>query len=299
MPKKPIPAKGKTQKHLEGGRGTGGQQVARVPLPSSTAVTQTSAMDRIAANAGAGFEKVTRDDLAIPRFTILQSLSPQVNKRGDDYIDGAEAGMILNTVTGDLYDGEKGVELVIVDFTRSDIEWIPRSAGGGFVKNHGAGSNILAQTKRDEKTGANVLPGGHEIVSTAEYFAFHITEEGWDEKIVVSLAKSDLAEARRLNTVASSYQVDVPNGSGGTKKIRPAYYHRSYVFATVPKENDMGNWFGWKIGIGRETLTMDDGEALYDAASAFRQAVSSGKAKGVDPAAAPAAGGGSTDDSPM
>jgi len=43
-----------------------------------------------------GFGGVDSADIALPRFTILQALSTQVNKRHADYIQGAEPGMIMN-----------------------------------------------------------------------------------------------------------------------------------------------------------------------------------------------------------
>ena len=63
-------------------------------------------------DAQGGFENMGADDYALPFLRILSQLSPQVNKRDSKYIDGAEAGMIYNTVTSELYDGEKGINLL-------------------------------------------------------------------------------------------------------------------------------------------------------------------------------------------
>ena len=57
---------------------------------------------------GVGFSEVTTEDLAIPFLRVLAQLSPQVNKRDGAYIEGAEAGMIYNTVMNEVYDGEEG-----------------------------------------------------------------------------------------------------------------------------------------------------------------------------------------------
>ena len=83
--------------------------------------------------AGAGLEEVTTEDLAIPFLRILAQLSPQVNKRDGAYVEGAEAGMIYNTVSNEAYDGEKGVLVVPCYYNRRFIEWQPRSSGGGYV----------------------------------------------------------------------------------------------------------------------------------------------------------------------
>ena len=65
-------------------------------------------------DAGVGQETMSRDDYMIPRLQVLQSLSPQVNKRDGSYVEGAEAGFIYNTVTQEAYDGEKGIVVVPV-----------------------------------------------------------------------------------------------------------------------------------------------------------------------------------------
>ena len=53
-------------------------------------------------NSQRGSEDVTIDDLTIPRVDIIQDLSPQHKKNKPEYIEGAEVGMLFNTVTGKL-----------------------------------------------------------------------------------------------------------------------------------------------------------------------------------------------------
>ena len=54
-------------------------------------------------NAGKGLQNISNDDITIPRLAIIQSGSPQRKKKDEKYIDGADEGMIFNTVTNDLY----------------------------------------------------------------------------------------------------------------------------------------------------------------------------------------------------
>ena len=89
--------------------------------------------DFFAAYADAGLEEVTTQDLSIPYLRILAQLSPQVNKRDGAYVDGAEAGMIYNTMENAVYNGDEGVTVVPCYFRRVLVEWKPREKGGGFV----------------------------------------------------------------------------------------------------------------------------------------------------------------------
>ena len=59
------------------------------------------------ADANAGSQNITQDDLALPFLKVLGQLSPEVNKQNAKFIKGAEPGMIVNSVTKELYDGKK------------------------------------------------------------------------------------------------------------------------------------------------------------------------------------------------
>ena len=63
-------------------------------------------------DAGKGLGKLTQEDLALPFLKILGQLSPEVNKRDGKYVEGAEAGMIYNSVTGELYNGVEGINVI-------------------------------------------------------------------------------------------------------------------------------------------------------------------------------------------
>ena len=64
------------------------------------------------ADANAGSQNMTQDDLALPFVRILGQLSPQVTMGDSKYIENAKPGMIYNTVTSELYDGNKGIKVI-------------------------------------------------------------------------------------------------------------------------------------------------------------------------------------------
>ena len=61
------------------------------------------------ADAAQGAQNISQEDLALPFLKILGQLSPEVNKTHGKYVEGAEPGMIINTVTNEIYDGVKAV----------------------------------------------------------------------------------------------------------------------------------------------------------------------------------------------
>ena len=59
------------------------------------------------ADANKGAQNIQQDDLALPFLKVLGHLSPEINKQHAKYIEGAQPGMIINTVTKELFDGAK------------------------------------------------------------------------------------------------------------------------------------------------------------------------------------------------
>ena len=116
-----------------------------VKAPASTALT-LSDMD-LESFANMGMEEMTAEDLSVPYLRILAQLSPQVNKRDGAYVQGAEAGMIFNTVSNEVYDGEQGILVVPCYFNRRLVEWKPRASGGGLVASYDGGHPIKTTTQ--------------------------------------------------------------------------------------------------------------------------------------------------------
>ena len=73
-----------------------------------------------------GFGNMGSEDFALPFLRVLGQLSPETNKRDAKYVDGAEPGMIFNTVTKQLYDGEEGVNVIPCYYKREYVEWSDR-----------------------------------------------------------------------------------------------------------------------------------------------------------------------------
>ena len=62
-------------------------------------------------------QNISQEDLALPFLKILGQLSPEVNKRDGKYVEGAEPGKIINTVTNALYDTINVVPVITKDNT--------------------------------------------------------------------------------------------------------------------------------------------------------------------------------------
>ena len=128
------------------------------------------AVNMFEADADKGSQNMTQEDLALPFLKVLGQLSPEVNKRDGKYVEGAEPGMILNTVTNEVFDGAKGIDVLPVFYERKYVEWQDRGEGKGApVAIHDASSDIMSQTTRD-KSFKDRLPNGNYLENTANHY---------------------------------------------------------------------------------------------------------------------------------
>lgn len=263
-----APAKGK-------GPGTSVAKTNAGALPVPADFNQSLFLED--AQQGMGF---TKDDLAIPFLRILQKGSPEVNKREDKYVEGAEAGQWFNTLTKELWEGEKdGVVVIPCSYTPSYIEWWPRDSkkGTGFVRDYGADASILETTTRDEKTNKNMTAQGTEIVKSGTYYLMVVDPETGDaQQMVLPLSGTQLKKSRQWNSLMRGLLVPRPDGTG---KFNPAPFYMSYKLTTVYESNDKGDWFGVAIKPGTETVRLPRGTDLYVAAREFRTMANEGRVK--------------------
>ena len=203
-----------------------------------------------------GMEGMRQGDFAMPFLRVLGQLSPEVNKRDAKYVDGAEPGMIFNTVTGQAYDGEKGVNVLPCGYKREYVEWSDRGEGTSApIAIHAVDSGIIEKTTR----GADYkdrLANGNYLENTASYF---VMMEDLSQALI-TMKSTQLKVSRSWNSMMNSIKLKGKNGM-----FTPAAYSHVYNLSTVQQSNDKGTWFGWnvtKVGPVQDKL-------LYVAAKQF------------------------------
>jgi len=249
--------------------------------------------DMFQQDAGIGQEDIGREDLTVPRISILQALSPQVQKQKAEFIEGAEVGQICNSVSSQIYDGDDGAIVVPISYRRTYLEWKPRQAGGGLVADHGNNPEIIKGCTKDERN-RDVTDEGNTISLTAEYFLFVVDIENktW-EPVALSMSSSQIRAARKWNTMMSSFKLKGENGP-----YTPPFFSRAYRLTTVPQSNEQGDWFGWSVepvDLITKVLGDDVGMLLYNEAKKFREQIAEGSVKAAGEEITETEG----DDSPM
>jgi hypothetical protein len=219
-----------------------------------------------------GFENVRPEDIAIPFIRVLQSNSPQCH--GPEKIPGAMAGQFYNTVTHAVY--KDHIDIIPCAFQKVFIEWTPREQGGGFIKEY-LDSSILSGTKKNDKN-VDVLPNGNVLIPTAKHWCLLLKEDGGFERAVLSLTSTQLKKSRNWLSQMLSLQISFKG-----KKFTPPMYSHSYTVTATEESNDLGSWYGYKIG-NPVLYAQDPKNAdLYQDAKKFYSDVTSGSVKSAVP----------------
>lgn len=230
-------------------------------------------------DAGGGFEDTTAADLSVPFLNVLQSNSPQVEDKDPT---GAESGMIFNTVTRELHDGDKG--LIFLPCHKEGplwVEWVPRHKGGGYVTSHAPDSAEVEEARgnppilneRGEPT-RKLRYGDNELIETYYMYGLMLDEEGLESQgfAVISFTSTKIKPYR--DWVTAMY----------TLKGRPPLFANRGRIKTVRQKNDDGSYYNFRVEPLNATwvaslLDPTKNAELLTEARDFRQMVVSGMAR--------------------
>ena len=223
------------------------------------------AVNMFEADADKGSQNMGQDDLALPFLKVLGQLSPETNKRDGKYVEGAEPGMILNSVTNEIYDGTKGIQVLPAFYERKYVEWQDRGEGKGApAAIHNADSDIVSTTTRD-KSFKDRLPNGNYLENTANHFVVVLGKS--PQSALISMKATQLKISRKWNSMMMGIKLQGKNGL-----FTPPTYSHIYTLKTVQMSNDKGTWFGWDVS---KVGPIED-KSIYDSAKNFAEKVGKG-----------------------
>ena len=185
-----------------------------------------------------GTEHITQQDLKMPRLTLAQSLSKQIDPAESVYIENLKQGDWFNDLTNQIY-GPGPIDFCII---RSDpprwIEFFPRSQGGGVKDMDVQPGDPRTQFTKNDKN-ESVPP---EATMFYDYVIMLLPSK---ELIALSLKSTGLAAARQLN--------------GYVKTRNAPLYAGRYTVISADKQNKKGKF---KIPVFRNSTTMDEASSM-------------------------------------
>ena len=222
--------------------------------------------------------KLSSEDVTTPRLKALMATSPEINDLPD-----AKAGMIFNTVTKKLYDGNAGIIVVPCAWVKQYVEWNDIGTGsGGPVRIYDANSDILSQTVRDEFNKDRTKSGTY-IETNYNYFVLVLNNDlEYIDKGIVSMKSTQLKKAKKWNAMMGSVFVKDEQGS-----FQPPIYTIMYKLKTVKEQNKRGTWIGWDVNFAfedsdsiktQQKSTVTDMN-IYQQARLFAESIAKGETK--------------------
>jgi hypothetical protein len=137
-----------------------------------------------------GTEHIKKDDMQLPRLSIAQKTSEQIDKSKPRYIAGLEFGQMFNNLTEEIYgEGPFLFSIVRADQPRG-IEFYPIDEGGGIKD-----MNVALDDPRMKFGKEGEKP------TATKFYDFVIVFWPSQEIIALSLKGTGLKVARELNTL--------------------------------------------------------------------------------------------------
>lgn len=211
-----------------------------------------------------GMDNISSEDVALPFLKVLSQLSPEL-----ETIEGAKAGMIYNTVTGQVYDGTNGIKVVPCHYERKYIEWVPRGQGSGApAAIHPATSDIMTKTFRKPGDSKDYLENGNYIENSAQHYVLILDDQGNCAPALIVMKSTQLKKSRKWNSMIMTTKMTGKNGP-----FTPPSYSHIYRLMTSKESNDKGTWYGWEV----ERVGPVEDAAVYHTAKAFCLSVKQGE----------------------
>ena len=215
------------------------------------------------ADAGSGFENLVEKSVTLPILKLLQNGSAEAKKRDPKYVTGAEPGMLYNTVTGKLYDGEKGVQVIPCFLEFEYQEWADFGTGSGRPeKIYPAESKILEETTKDAQN-RDRLPNGNYIQTAAQWFVI-VSDDKGSETVMMSFYGTQLPVSRKWNAAQLSISFDGKKGP-----YTPARFSHIWKLSTIAKSGKGNTWYVYKYELVHKLDSVKDAN-LYNRAKQFK-----------------------------
>jgi hypothetical protein len=215
-------------------------------------------------DAEKGFENIRQESLALPILKLLQNSSGEAQKRNQNYVESAEPGMLLNTVTKKLYAGDVGINVIPCYYKLEYQEWADFGTGSGRPEQiYPDTSDILTKTTKD--AGKDRLQSGNYILTVHQNYVLIVGDGGSAETALISMSSSQGKVSRKWQSLQMSQVMKDENGS-----FTPASYSHLYNISTVLNTGKGNSWYGYAV----KTVGPVVDVALYQRAKDFNASLS-------------------------
>ena len=214
-------------------------------------------------DAEKGFENVRQESLALPILKLLQNSSGEAQKRNQNYVEGAEPGMLLNTVTKRLYNGDTGINVIPCYYKLEYQEWADFGTGSGRPEQiYADDSDIISKTTKEG--GKDRLSNGNYILTVHQNYVLIVGDDAV-ETALISMSSSQGKISRKWQSLQMSQTVTDASGT-----FTPASFSHIYNLSSVLNTGKGNQWYGYAV----KTVGPVTDPSLYKRAKDFHLSLS-------------------------
>ena len=231
--------------------------------------TQVATLDHsmLEADSGLGNKEVNQDTLSIP--FLKTNLSKQILEANR----GAVSGYMYNTVTGEIYDRDKGIKVIPCVFQRRFIQWSPLGDEQSAPIAIYATKEECPVTERSKEDNKEYLTdgSGHYIEDTHQHYCLIVKTDdrgnptGATDAVMIAMKSTSLKASRKWNSIISTRRKQKADGS----MFIPPRFLYTYSLGTYMESGRKGDYFVWDMKLADELANV----SLYNEAKAFALSV--------------------------
>jgi hypothetical protein len=173
-----------------------------------------------------GFEETNNETFKTPFLKVLQTLSPEIKKKSENFIEGAEEGMFFNTATLKPY---SELNIVVLKVVHNLVVWRPNR--GGFVGVFDKSQELKLVYRKE---GAKKWDKDENIINDTISF-FCLNADKPSEIFVFPMSNASIKHAKSFSTRLRMLEA---NG-----KPLGVSFAGIWNIKTVLEENDKGSWY--------------------------------------------------------
>lgn len=205
---------------------------------------------------GAGHDQLEKSS-TLPIIRIIQDQSPEINKRKEEYIDGAEAGDLLWNLDKSIL--ARPLEFVPVGGVSLYTEWTPKDEGGGFHGYHPLTIVNHPDYEKGRKKKHDEWLGQHELKYTRYECILAFIHGEW-KRALLAMTSTQLHVARKLSQEIAKFRYP------GLAVIPPVFARKWKLSTVLEKTTSDQEYFNFKID-NPEVLDFTTDEKLLNMAN--------------------------------
>lgn len=262
-------------------------------------------------DSGKGMENISKDERRLPFLRILDPKSPQCKPTSQGGLPSARGGMIINTSTNQIFDGELGGCFVPSFRDYKFVEYIRREedgSGGGFVNVHAPNDPKIIALRASNKAFGKISMGfdesgkEHELSQTMYlYGTFFPNLKGpsgpvpnYDAgfRCLAGFASTQIKKFQAFVTRYENIRYPTRQPDGTIVRKEPPLWAHRLSLRTQYESKGAHSWYGWVLDFyeknpdgtekdTRESLLKRD-DPLYISAREFHFQIAQGLADQPD-----------------